>query len=232
MPRAIDVEERRDQILRAAVAVFSERGYTNATISDIANEAGIAHGTIYLYFPNKAAIFQSLVAWFVDRLIVDINGPDSAETQRRIAEIDGTEPPATSERSLADDLYRMLHGALERCAQAPRLTTVCMREAIVEGVDVHTAFRDLGKALVERVSARVRRASLDGEARPISEDFAGFVIVNLLHAGIRRVLAPDAAANPDQVARELVDFIMFGIAAEALRNNSSQADVLPSGKIE
>lgn len=47
------VEERKQQILAAAVQVFSEKGFDGATIRDIAAAAGIAEGSIYNYFKNK-----------------------------------------------------------------------------------------------------------------------------------------------------------------------------------
>jgi AcrR family transcriptional regulator len=55
------VEERRGQILRAAVKLFSERGYYTTTISQIAREAGVSTGLIYQYFGDKDDIlFLSL----------------------------------------------------------------------------------------------------------------------------------------------------------------------------
>jgi AcrR family transcriptional regulator len=55
------VEERRGQILRAAVKLFSDRGYYITTISQIAREAGVSTGLIYQYFGDKDDIlFLSL----------------------------------------------------------------------------------------------------------------------------------------------------------------------------
>jgi AcrR family transcriptional regulator len=55
------VEERRGQILRAAVKLFSDRGYYTTTISQIAREAGVSTGLIYQYFGDKDDIlFLSL----------------------------------------------------------------------------------------------------------------------------------------------------------------------------
>ena len=50
----------RGEILGAARRVFAERGFRGTTIADIADEAGIALGTIYLYFPSKEAVFAAL----------------------------------------------------------------------------------------------------------------------------------------------------------------------------
>ena len=54
-------EERPAQILEAAFAEFGEHGLANARLDDIARRAGVAKGTIYLYFPNKEALFREMV---------------------------------------------------------------------------------------------------------------------------------------------------------------------------
>jgi len=48
-----DHDEREAQILRAATAVMIRQGYDKTTISDIAEEAGVSRGTVYLYFKEK-----------------------------------------------------------------------------------------------------------------------------------------------------------------------------------
>ena len=55
-------EYRRKQILDAALVVFSKKGYGEATIPDIAREAGVAVGTIYNYYPGKRDILVSVLA--------------------------------------------------------------------------------------------------------------------------------------------------------------------------
>jgi len=52
---------RRSQILDAAAQVFSEKGYHRATIREVAQAAGIADGTIYNYFANKAALLLGIL---------------------------------------------------------------------------------------------------------------------------------------------------------------------------
>jgi AcrR family transcriptional regulator len=53
--------ERRESILAAALAEFSERGFSAARLDDVARRAGIAKGTIYLYFRDKESLFQDLI---------------------------------------------------------------------------------------------------------------------------------------------------------------------------
>jgi AcrR family transcriptional regulator len=53
-------ERRRQQIIVAAKRVFSEKGFSKATMEDIAKEAELSPGTIYLYFKNKDELYASL----------------------------------------------------------------------------------------------------------------------------------------------------------------------------
>ncbi len=212
MPRATDIEERRAQILRAAVTVFGKRGYANATISDIANEAGVAHGTVYLYFHSKADIFRYLMTWFTNRLIADIHGPAAGGGDDR----------------LSTDLIRMFQAALEACHRNPRMAAVCMHEYIAAAPDAATSLRSLGQTLMQQLSARITRAIEEGEVRPISADFAADIVSRLLGVAIERLLALEPQVDVERLAREIVDFIMFGLASERSRNNLASPVVLPA----
>ena len=59
--------ERQEQIMEAALNVFSRRGYAGATMPEIAREAGVAVGTIYNYFPSK----RELLVAIADSYIID-----------------------------------------------------------------------------------------------------------------------------------------------------------------
>ena len=60
--------QRRDEILRAARTVLLTEGYAGARMAEIALRAGVAPGTLYLYFPAKEAIVAALVEDYYDRL--------------------------------------------------------------------------------------------------------------------------------------------------------------------
>jgi AcrR family transcriptional regulator len=55
------VEDRREQIIDAAMRVFSQKGFTRATNKDIAREAGITPGLIYHYFESKEALLKVVI---------------------------------------------------------------------------------------------------------------------------------------------------------------------------
>lgn len=59
--------DKRRQILDAAVSVFAKKGYFTARVRDVASAAGVADGTIYLYFKSKEDIIVSLFADVLER---------------------------------------------------------------------------------------------------------------------------------------------------------------------
>jgi AcrR family transcriptional regulator len=61
-PRRADAERNRRALLAAARTVFERDGFVGARITDIADEAGVAHGCFYSHFPGKEEIFAAVVA--------------------------------------------------------------------------------------------------------------------------------------------------------------------------
>jgi TetR/AcrR family transcriptional regulator, fatty acid metabolism regulator protein len=70
------------QILDAAVVVIAEHGYHSSQVSKIAKQAGVADGTIYLYFKNKEdiliSLFQEKMGQFIERIQEDIQKEETA----------------------------------------------------------------------------------------------------------------------------------------------------------
>ena len=65
--------DKHRKIIRAATKVFAKKGFFNARISDIAKEAKVADGTIYLYFNNKFDILLSVFEQEIGKLIDHVN---------------------------------------------------------------------------------------------------------------------------------------------------------------
>ena len=57
----------REQLLRKALAVFSKKGYSAATLQDIASEADVTRGAIYWHFGSKAELYNTLIKEYSDR---------------------------------------------------------------------------------------------------------------------------------------------------------------------
>ena len=78
---------KRDAILRAATSVFAERGYFNAQVADVARAAGVAAGTVYLYFRSKddllASIFERAMREAFDEWRTALAGVDDPQERLR-----------------------------------------------------------------------------------------------------------------------------------------------------
>lgn len=67
--RAAHPGGRRQAILEAALGVFAEHGYEAARLDEVAARAGVAKGTLYLYFKDKEALFESLIRSAIDPVL-------------------------------------------------------------------------------------------------------------------------------------------------------------------
>ena len=88
----VAVADKREAILRSAVKVFARKGFFNSKVADIAGDAGIADGTVYLYFKSKDEILHSIFDQAMEifiaegkREIADLTKPE--DRLRRIAEL-------------------------------------------------------------------------------------------------------------------------------------------------
>jgi len=86
------VADKREAILRAATKVFANKGYFNSKVADIADEAGIADGTVYLYFRSKDEILHSIfdraMGEFITEGKKELESIESPELRlQRIAEL-------------------------------------------------------------------------------------------------------------------------------------------------
>ena len=90
--RAARGEEKRDRILRAAVRVFAKKGFHGARVAEVARSAGVADGTIYLYFKNKEDLLLQLFTDRLDHLLAECkrtlgDQPTPEDRLRRIIEL-------------------------------------------------------------------------------------------------------------------------------------------------
>ena len=83
-------ERRRQQIIVAAKRVFSERGFSKATMEDIASEAELSPGTLYLYFTNKDELYASLslrILQYMNIRLEDVKKERNSTPEQKIASI-------------------------------------------------------------------------------------------------------------------------------------------------
>ncbi len=91
-PSRIDRTDKRDALLRAAIDTFAARGFFNAQVADVARAAGVAAGTVYLYFRGKDDLLISIFERTMKEAIADgrksvDNLTDPVERLREIARL-------------------------------------------------------------------------------------------------------------------------------------------------
>lgn len=85
--------DKRQRILEGALRAFARKGFYNTKVSEIASEAGVADGTIYLYFKNKddllISLFEDRMVWVIERLEGELEhtSEDVFEKLRRVVDM-------------------------------------------------------------------------------------------------------------------------------------------------
>jgi AcrR family transcriptional regulator len=202
-------DERPQQILDAALAVFDEQGLDGARLDDIARRAGISKGTIYLYFPNKEELFREVVR-------------STIGAQLRIAE--GRLAARGAEQSAAEQLreymsewwsflrrpetlavYRLVIGELHRF---PELTAFYFEEVVVPA-------RRLVTGIIERGVARGEFRAVDpaATARSFAAMFVGHALWFCKPKPASAALLGDG--DPDQVFEQIHDFALHALRPSA-----------------
>jgi AcrR family transcriptional regulator len=108
--RAAAGEEKRRQILDAAVRVFARKGFHGSRVGDIAEEAGVAHGLLYHYFTSKDQVLEAVFHENWSVLLA------------RIAGVEESDEPA------ADQLRHIAAIVLRTWLHLPDVVTVVIRE--------------------------------------------------------------------------------------------------------
>lgn len=192
---------RPAQILNAALDVFSEHGYAAAKLDEIAHQAGVSKGTIYLYFASKDELFKALVK--------DIIG-----AQLRSVDLLPTPPSASLELERAlrghwsfvtqprfDGWFRILVAELPK---HPELLEFYNREVI-----------DRAWTMLERI---IQRGIDTGEFRPLAPRLTvGFVNSLII---MHRHWVSSCSIRPEYrfVDRQLIIDGIVDFALAALRN--------------
>jgi len=192
------VSPKRERILRAAAEVFSIKGYYNAKIEDIANEAGVGKGTVYEYFPSKERLLRSTLIEGTEAIAGAIRGQIARETTTR-----GKLIAFASKNIEIGRKYRVL-------SKITMMVTSIMDESFRQWlIEMHRGWLVTLEEIIEE-------GIETGQIRPL--DIACFARV--FSGGIGIVSSPLAdrpEENPqseEAMAAEIVDYFLRGISAK------------------
>jgi AcrR family transcriptional regulator len=189
---AISADERRRQILDAAVRVFARAGYAGCRVADVAEEAGVAYGLVYHYFASKDALLEAI----------------SAETWQSVT--DAVARAREREDTGPGRLSYVTHFLLTAWDRQPDLVRVLIREVSRaprrDGLGVAAA------AAFGAIEAVVADAQAAGEfRRDVHPALAAVVYFGAVDELLTRVVAGDAPVSLADAEAGLVAIIADGL---------------------
>jgi TetR/AcrR family transcriptional regulator, fatty acid metabolism regulator protein len=189
-------EEKRRQILDAAVRVFARRGFHSSRVGDIAEEAGVAHGLLYHYFASKDDVLQTVFR------------ENWSELLARFEQVEASDEPAD------EKLLGVVKILLRTWRNDPDLVTVMVREV---GRSAHLASQveDIGKGF-EVIQRVIEQGQAEGVFR---EELDARLASWVVYGGLEEILTgwvmgrlPDGDEEVARAERTIVDVVHGGLA--------------------
>lgn len=201
-------DARRGRILAAATRVFGRTTFEQASMDEIAHEAGVGKPTLYRYYPSKDALFASVFEHALDdlesrldRVLSETRGA-AAQLSAVVAEI----VPTIRQHLVS---LRFLGGTAAAADMSKRRVFRERRARIA---------RYLGRAIDGGVAS--------GEMRALDSTRVGQIAIGMLWSASANIQAPD-----DEIARDVVDLILNGLSsrrrAEAVQDQALHLRAAP-----
>jgi len=156
---------RRNEIVDAARTVFARRGFAGGIIDEIAREAGIAKGTVYLYFRSKTEIYKAVLDRDMESL-----------TRGTVEAIDRA--PSLKDKIAAYTLVR-----LENAEAKKEFFRIMDGETSALSIP-GKQYRHWLREPVTRLAAAIEEAAQNGLIRPVPAEKVAWMIVDLTRASI------------------------------------------------
>jgi len=189
-------EERRRQILEAALTVFTQKGFNAAKVSDVAALAGVSQGTIYWYFDSKDDLLQAALLFFFEELSQGIAPAlEQATTNHgRLQVLIRSMATMAEEAKGLFTLFLEFWASSDNREKASRLWT----EVLIRYKDV--------------IAQIVERGTQDGEFRPVdAEALAWSLMATYDGLAAYLMLMPDL--DLDRISHAFAETVMHGLQA-------------------
>ncbi|MFB0536750.1 MAG: TetR/AcrR family transcriptional regulator [Anaerolineae bacterium] len=196
-PKVDVADERRAQIIQAALACFTRKGYNNTTMDDIAAESGLSKGSLYWYFKSKDDLFAAAIM----SLLMDVGEEAVAALEQYTTASDKLRALAQSAANLSKKAKGFFSLFLEFWASSSR-----REEAGQLWVGLLVQYKDI---VVEIIEQGIR----NGEFKPVDAEqlvWAMMAAYDGLAAYI--MLVPDM--DLERVSQVFVETLLNGLTAE------------------
>jgi AcrR family transcriptional regulator len=204
-PRTARGQKTRERLLAAARTVFEGKGFLDTRVSDICDEAGLAHGTFYIYFPDKEEIFYTLV--------------DSVVADRYLL----TAVPEDFEGTVADRFAYTLRQYFEEMRRSRHFSRIVEQVATFdEHMREHRM--EIRRKFRERIQHGIERLQQQGAADPdISAELTAEALVAMINnfAYINFILGERDDLDIDQVVATLTSIWARSVALDLEKANAN-----------
>ena len=186
-------EFRRTEIVDAARTVFARRGFAQGIMDEIAKEAGVAKGTLYLYFRSKTEIYKAVLDH--DMKALKASTLDRIDAAKSLKEKIRTFALARIERAEANkEFFRIMD------SEGSALTYT------------RSQYRDWLREPVQRLAAAIEKASEQGKIRSMDAEKTAWLIADMTRGTIQRRLLSQSETAPAADADFLLNFIWASLA--------------------
>jgi AcrR family transcriptional regulator len=189
-------EFRRTEIVDAARSVFARRGFVRGIMDEIAEEAGIAKGTIYLYFRSKKEVYRAVLHRDMEFLTKD--------TLERI----------DAAKNLKDKIRAFTLARLENAEARKEFFRIMDTESGSLSL-TRSQYRDWLREPVLRLASAIGDSSRRGEIRRVPSEKAAWIIADVTRGTIHRRLLGQSDALPSEDAEFLLSFIWAALAIKS-----------------
>jgi TetR/AcrR family fatty acid metabolism transcriptional regulator len=184
---------RFSRILDAATTVFSQKGYKDAAVDDIALESQTSKGGIYFYFPNKQAIFLVLLEKMAGLL--------RSRAESAMAE----EPDVLKKGDAA------LHTMLQTFAGHRTLTRLFLVEALGAGREFNDRMMEIHASFSKLIKDYLDQAVLSGTIAPLNTDIASVAWFGAVNEVVTRWVLTGQPAQLEDAYPALRELLRRGI---------------------
>jgi TetR/AcrR family fatty acid metabolism transcriptional regulator len=190
----LPAERRISDIMLAARSVFTEYGYSDALISDIAERAGVVEGSIYRFFTNKRELLVKVVEhWYEEMLARD-------------------DEQFASVRGVWNQIRFIVHHHLTTIRREPALSRLVFQELRPDPNYRKTRLFQLNQAYTHRIIDVIKAAVAEGELQPdVSPTLVRDMIYGCVEHRTWAFLRNEGDFDADQTADGIADIIYRGL---------------------
>ncbi len=186
---------RKEEVLEAAVALFSRKGYHATTVRDIADEAGMLSGSLYAHISSKEDLLYAIVMRAADSFMAAL------------------EPIVTGEGDAATKLRMAMRAHLRVVAGSLEAATVFMHEWKALSEERRQKVAERRNAYEQLLAAIIQQGIDSGEFRPVDAKFARLLVLSAVN-WLYEWYDPAGPLGPDEVADKFADLILQGFRQE------------------